>query len=91
MLAMPQMRAMKTEPGLAPGTIDITYEGAPSPRELLENVVIQATAALKGLQATLAPQEEEATDLTQSLHAPPLESSSQVADDQNIVALEAFW
>jgi hypothetical protein len=36
----------------------ITYEGASSPRELLENIVIQAQAALKGLETQQPPEEE---------------------------------
>lgn len=55
MLAMPQMRAVKAVPGPDDDTVEVTYEGAPSPRELLETVVIQATAALKGLSSTTAP------------------------------------
>jgi hypothetical protein len=58
MLAMPQMRPAKTETLPSPnGTkndghqVQVTYEGAPSPRELLESVVIQAQAAIKGLQS----------------------------------------
>ncbi len=66
MLAMPQMRPAKTEPapntsGQGPKQILVTYEGASSPRELLENCIIQAQAALKGLQATAAKDETEKT------------------------------
>jgi hypothetical protein len=32
--------------------VEVTYEGSASPRELLENIVIQAQAALKGLQTS---------------------------------------
>lgn len=70
MLAMPQMRISGPPPprlepipaaassNFAPVTYTVTYEGAPSPRELLENIVIQAQAALKGLEHTQAPEEE---------------------------------
>lgn len=61
MLAMPQMRPAKSELSKnSPGSLDITYEGAPSPRELLENCVIQATAALKGLEATKHRSDDDA-------------------------------
>lgn len=52
MLAMPQMRPVASEPTPHPETVTTTYEGSPSPRELLEYIVIQARAALKGLSAT---------------------------------------
>ncbi|WVR07973.1 hypothetical protein IAU60_005016 [Kwoniella sp. DSM 27419] len=51
MLAMPQMRSVRTAPTPNdPFSLNVIYEGAPSPRELLENCVIQARAALKGLK-----------------------------------------
>lgn len=52
MMAMPQMRPVHraSVPG-QPGQVEVTYEGAASPRELLESIVIQAHAALKGLKA----------------------------------------
>lgn len=49
MLAMPQMRPAKSVPQ-GDDLVEVTYEGSASPRELLENIVIQAQAALKGLQ-----------------------------------------
>nr|XP_018260191.1 uncharacterized protein I303_07108 [Kwoniella dejecticola CBS 10117]OBR82349.1 hypothetical protein I303_07108 [Kwoniella dejecticola CBS 10117] len=52
MLAMPQMRPVSVSP--CPDDLQshiVTYEGTSSPRELLENCVIQAQAALKGLQS----------------------------------------
>lgn len=52
MLAMPSMRPTKVGKGPDPETVYILYEGSASPRELLESVVIQATAALKGLSST---------------------------------------
>lgn len=62
MLAMPQMRPAKYEPlPDQPGSMSVTYEGSPSPRELLESVVIQAQAALKGLEGT-ATKDEPAKD-----------------------------
>ncbi|WWC95452.1 hypothetical protein V866_002316 [Kwoniella sp. B9012] len=52
MLAMPQMRPISSEPlPRDPRSVTVTYEGASSPRELLENCVIQAQAALKGLKS----------------------------------------
>lgn len=37
----------------------IVYEGSSGPRELLESVVIQATAAIKGLEGMRAPEQAE--------------------------------
>nr|XP_019043448.1 ubiquitin-conjugating enzyme family protein [Kwoniella bestiolae CBS 10118]OCF22378.1 ubiquitin-conjugating enzyme family protein [Kwoniella bestiolae CBS 10118] len=52
MLAMPQMRPISTSPCPGdPNSVTVTYEGSSSPRELLENCIIQAQAALKGLQS----------------------------------------
>ncbi|WVF68400.1 hypothetical protein IAT40_003165 [Kwoniella sp. CBS 6097] len=60
MLAMPQMRASKISPSPdAPNQVIVTYEGASSPRELLESCVIQAQAALKSLQGFAAAAQEE--------------------------------
>lgn len=53
MMAMPQMRPVSSSPiPNQPKDFAVIYEGGPSPRELLEYIVIQATAAVKGLQAT---------------------------------------
>lgn len=53
MLGMPQMRPAAAEVDETDSmTKIVTYEGAASPRELLESCVIQAQAALKGLAAT---------------------------------------
>ena len=53
MLAMPQMRPTSRRfSETDPNCVVVLYEGASSPRELLESCVIQAQAALKGLQAT---------------------------------------
>ncbi|WWC92891.1 uncharacterized protein L201_007853 [Kwoniella dendrophila CBS 6074] len=52
MLAMPQMRPISMVP--CPDdkqSVTVTYEGSSSPRELLENCVIQASAALKSLRS----------------------------------------
>lgn len=58
MLAMPSMRPSKVEPGPDPQSVYVLYQGSPSPRELLETVVIQATAALKGLSSTTEKPED---------------------------------
>ncbi|BEJ13516.1 hypothetical protein CspHIS471_0306900 [Cutaneotrichosporon sp. HIS471] len=58
MLAMPSMRPVKIGPGPDSQSVSILYEGSPSPRELLENVVIQATAALKGLSGNTEKPED---------------------------------
>lgn len=56
---MPQMRPVKSEVDPKdPSCRIVTYEGASSPRELLENCVIQARAALKSLEGI----EEEGND-----------------------------
>ena len=50
---MPQMRPVKSEVDPKdPYCRVVTYEGAPSPRELLELCVIQAKAALKSFNDT---------------------------------------
>lgn len=92
MLAMPQMRPIRTEPGPDRDSVSVVYEGGPSPRELLESVVIQATSALKGLTATAAKEEEKAIDLTQSVNALDIVQPPVVVDeeDQN-GSLQAFW
>jgi len=51
MLAMPQMRISGTKISPDDPTCRVvTYEGSHSPRELLENCVIQAEAAMTGLR-----------------------------------------
>jgi len=53
MLAMPQMRPVKSEVDPTdPNRRVVIYEGASSPRELLEVCVIQAKAALKSFNDT---------------------------------------
>ncbi|GMK56583.1 hypothetical protein CspeluHIS016_0304230 [Cutaneotrichosporon spelunceum] len=58
MLAMPSMQPSKIGPGPDAQSVSIVYEGSASPRELLENVVIQATAALKGLSVNTEKPED---------------------------------
>lgn len=99
MLAMPQMRPVSS-------TIDpddpqrriVIYEGASSPRELLESCVIQAQAALKGLDAT-KPKDVEANqdDVEQSLRMSATEVAEKEKEtlaktkaDQN-AQLQEFW
>ncbi|KIP10382.1 hypothetical protein PHLGIDRAFT_85130 [Phlebiopsis gigantea 11061_1 CR5-6] len=43
----------------------IVYEGSSGPRELLEAIVIQAQAALKGLEPTIRAQEEAKAEMTE--------------------------
>lgn len=102
MLAMPQMRAVKAVPSAEDAsTVEVTYEGAPSPRELLETVVIQATAALKGLSSTAAPEEsDDESDEQDILQLSAAEAQKReekqkqtsrcAAGTQNAV-LTAFW
>ncbi|WVQ95948.1 hypothetical protein IAU59_003047 [Kwoniella sp. CBS 9459] len=64
MLAMPQMRPVKTSP--SPDSADqviVTYEGSSSPRELLESCVIQAQAALKSLQGFATATQEKSEEI----------------------------
>ncbi|KLT45850.1 hypothetical protein CC85DRAFT_86895 [Cutaneotrichosporon oleaginosum] len=58
MLAMPSMRPAAIRPGPDAQSVSILYEGSPSPRELLESVAIQATAALKSLSANVNKPED---------------------------------
>ena len=56
---MPQMLRVSATPRVTQGTSTarervVVYEGADSPRVALENVVIQATAAVKGMERTAA-------------------------------------
>ncbi|OXC68093.1 hypothetical protein AYX13_03304 [Cryptococcus neoformans] len=65
MLGMPQMRPAKSVPSpTISNSLIVTYEGAPSPRELLENIVLQAKAALKGLEG-IQPAQIEGLMLTE--------------------------
>jgi hypothetical protein len=92
MLAMPQMRPAKHEPlPDQPGSMLVTYEGSPSPRELLESVVIQARAALKGLEGT-ATKDEQAKDSgdEEMLRMSAAEKLRERRNDAN-ARLEDFW
>ena len=97
MLAMPQMRPMMTEPGPDENTVTVTYEGRPSPRELLETIVIQATSALKGLSATAVPETPPApTPADGAVDNNPFLANATVketADSEHAknVALKVFW
>jgi hypothetical protein len=103
MLAMPQMRPVKSEVDPKdPSCRIVTYEGASSPRELLENCVIQAKAALKSLNETRTSglcegdqqekQRQEALQRTKEEQEEALKAEAEwddtnAEDDQ----LKAFW
>jgi hypothetical protein len=70
MLAMPQMRPMATEPGPQADSVLVTYECRPSPRELLETLVIQAAATLRGL-ASSSPVGTPLSPMSAMPSAPP--------------------
>ncbi|WVQ77522.1 hypothetical protein IAR50_007208 [Cryptococcus sp. DSM 104548] len=99
MLGMPFMRPARSAQTVGDArSLTITYEGAPSPRELLENVVIQARAALRGLQGVQPADEgEKDRKLTEEeLRASKaevdrlaLKKLEQEKDDENS-ALKAF-
>jgi DNA-binding NarL/FixJ family response regulator len=105
MLAMPSMRAVKAEVDEKNPTCKIvTYEGASSPRELLENCVIQATAALKSLQeppksaSTVKEQLAEKRKLMEELRRTREEQGEamkaevdQQASNQDKELLRVFW
>jgi hypothetical protein len=95
MLAMPQMRPGKTEPiASEPDQKLVTYEGAPSPRELLENIVIQAQAALKGLQQTAVKEEvdgEEEMRMSAEEAKRKKEESKQERMSKEPDELKMFW
>ncbi|WVO14986.1 hypothetical protein L204_102629 [Cryptococcus depauperatus] len=77
MLGMPQMRPVRTRP--LEGSEDslvVTYEGAPSPRELLEFVAIQAQAALRGLRHVGSTASEE-TKVDQEMTEEELQTSKE--------------
>jgi hypothetical protein len=99
MLGMPQMRPVKSLISPTdPAQRFVTYEGAASPRELLESCVIQAKAALKGLKATTAVQvdepdpvdEEERLRMTAEEWKAKQTKKAKNIDAQN-AELEAFW
>jgi hypothetical protein len=105
MLAMPSMRPVKAEVDEKNQTCKIvTYEGASSPRELLENCVIQATAALKSLQeppksaSTVKEQMAEKKKLMEELRRTKEEQGEamkvevdQQASNQDKELLRVFW
>ncbi len=106
MLAMPQMRPVKSESLPRPSSsgphspkqIQITYEGASSPRELLESCCIQAQAALKGLQSMPATQlssaeEDEEIGMRLSIREVARRAAKKWDEeiiDEN-VQLKLFW
>jgi hypothetical protein len=101
MLAMPQMRATKVEdlPN-EPDQISVTYEGSPCPRELLESCVIQATAALNGLEAMFKREKEKAAaeadkeaklrQTVEQARQETLEKTEQAKNDEG-QQLKQFW
>ena len=99
MLAMPQMRPAMASPVAGDqGLVEVTYEGSPSPRELLENVVIQAHAALTGLKQD-EPLETLPADLsTEEMNRKTREEVEELKrieaekrGDAANVALRKFW
>jgi hypothetical protein len=88
MMAMPQMRPIKSEPDEEdPNYRVVTYEGASSPRELLENCVIQARASLKGLkgiQVTVAERKSPST--TEKQDKRKAEKALQLTKDEDETA-----
>ena len=106
MLAMPQMRpaSEKPDPKFPVQQKIVTYEGAPSPRELLESCVIQAQAALKGLTKSVKTDEDEKHDeaeeargreqllrmTTAEKEADELKKQALLLEDDS-AALKAFW
>lgn len=87
MLAMPVMRPTSYAPGPDPGHLSVTYEAGPSPRELLENVVLQANAALKSLTAM-----SRATTVNQDAEGnQPTKEQEERADVEQEVALRILW
>lgn len=105
MMAMPQMRPAASRPlEDEPGQVEVTYEGAPSPRELLENIVIQAHAALKGLKPKKRSPEDAkdyGADSIDSLREEAAKRGSlstrheladtQKTEVQDVAMLESFW
>lgn len=100
MLAMPQMRPVRISPiPNQQGVVTVTYEGSASPRELLESVVIQAKAALKGLESTSAKRdkaedkemtEEEMRQSKDEAKAAAEKKKVELAADEN-QQLHEFW
>jgi len=75
----------------------VTYEGAPSPRELLESCVIQAQAALKGLKATSAkpddrPSNEDEMSLSVAQAAQrDMDKEEEQLQDENFKLMTFWW
>jgi hypothetical protein len=97
MLAMPQMRPAKTVPQ-GDNLIEVTYEGNPSPRELLENIVIQAQAAIKGLQTGVVKEavlegysEEEINRMTKAEVDKLKRAAEDAKKGQAWNEMQAFW
>lgn len=91
MLAMPQMRPTKFEVDEKdPNFWTVTYEGASSPRELLENCAIQAKAALKSLSEIHKSIEGECSD--EQKEARRLEAAYRTKEEQEAaMKAEAEW
>lgn len=98
MLAMPQMRPASSDiDPKDPTQKTVTYEGSSSPRELLESCVIQAQAALKGLEATAGVLEDEEMDAETAMRMSMAEAKAK-ANEKRAVALadeneqlKTFW
>ena len=96
MLAMPRMRTAKVRPDPSSSGLQniVTYEGAPSPRELLENIVIQAQAALRGLSAGEKPKSENGEDgvePNQSEDKDDKKDNVDTAQKGAAAELRSFW
>ena len=97
MMAMPifiisSVKSVTTKKALSRGkpTVrerEIVYEGSSGPRELLESIVIQAQAALKGLEGVKVPEkaEEELTEdqkrMTNDIKGKAKEASATPSDE----------
>ncbi|TCD63872.1 hypothetical protein EIP91_004811 [Steccherinum ochraceum] len=66
----------------------ITYEGSSGPRELLEAIVIQAQAALKGLEPAKPDSEPEDTEMTEEQKRQTQDDKGKGRDDGRIVIEE---
>jgi Mg/Co/Ni transporter MgtE len=89
MLAMPQMRPVKSEVDPKdPSCRIVTYEGASSPRELLEVCVIQAKAALKSLNET-RPAGLCEGDMKERLRQEALQRTKE--EQEEAIKAEAEW
>lgn len=93
MLAMPQMRPVKSElDPKDPNRRVVIYEGASSPRELLEVCVIQAKAALKSFSDTRYTGLSEGVSKEQ-MRQQALQLTKAELDERNGKddQFEAFW